>query len=361
METLESAPVLGRRHQLNNLIQIQNRQTSSDRARGDHIVDSFGRSFNYLRVAVNERCNLRCVYCMPEEGIDFLPKNQLLTTAEILRVIRILAEVGVNKIRFTGGEPLINKDIVELVKKTADIKGIDSIHMTTNGIFLEKLALPLFEAGLTGLNISLDTLDHQKFIDITRRPGLDKVLSGLKIALALPFPSVKLNVVAMRDFNHTEIKDFAELTRDKNLTVRFIELMPFDAHQIWKTGKFLLAEKIREELDKHYPDLKKVKGTATEHYIFRVSGYTGKIGIIPAFTRSLCKNCNRIRLTADGKIRNCLYSDHEFDLKSLIRKSAPDQEISDLVKQAMWAKPIDGFEAQKNGNQHRESMTQIGG
>ncbi|MDP6533288.1 MAG: GTP 3',8-cyclase MoaA [Candidatus Marinimicrobia bacterium] len=325
------------------------------------IKDSYGRSFNYLRVAVNERCNLRCVYCMPEEGIDFLSSEQLLTTDEMIKVIEILSSAGVNKIRFTGGEPLIRKDIVELVSRTSEISGINSIHMTTNGIFLEEFARPLFDAGLTGLNISLDTLDHQKFIDITRRPGLEKVLNGLQATLEIPYPSVKLNVVAMRDFNQDEIKDFAELTKDKSLIVRFIELMPFDAHQIWKTGKFLGTQKIRDELKKHYPDMKPVSGTATEHHLFHVPGYQGNIGIIPSFTRSLCSNCNRIRLTADGKIRNCLYSDSEYDLMSVLRNFGMDSDIFEIVNHAMLAKPLDGFEAQKNGDHHRESMTQIGG
>ena len=325
------------------------------------IVDQFDRTFDYVRVAVNERCNLRCVYCMPEEGVDFLPSQELLTTNETERLISIFSQNGVRKIRFTGGEPLLYKNIIRLVRYAGSLRGVNSVHLTTNGLLLERLAVPLFEAGLTGINISLDTLDHQKFVRITRREGVDKVMTGLRLALDLPFPSVKLNVVFMRDFNHTEIGDFVELTREAPLTVRFIELMPFDSHQIWKTGKFFGAELIEKEIRHIYPRVEIESGTATEQKVFRVPGYAGKVGIIPAFTRSFCGDCNRIRLTADGKIRNCLYSGDEFDLKQLLRDSASDSDIAQEIRRAMWLKPEDGWAAQKLGDHHRESMTQIGG
>ena len=327
---------------------------------GGLIKDQYGRTFDYVRIAVNERCNLRCVYCMPEEGVDFLPQNDLLTTDEIMRLISVLTENGVKKIRFTGGEPLLHKEIVSLVGFAANA-GVKSIHLTTNGLLLEKVAKPLLDAGLTGINISLDTLDHQKFVEITRREGVEKVIDALNLALSLEFRSVKINVVFMRDFNHKEIGDFVELTREKPLTVRFIELMPFDAHQIWKTGKFFGAELIEKEIRRLHPGIEPDSGTATEHSLFKVPGYAGKVGIIPAFTRSFCGECNRIRVTADGKIRNCLYSDDEFDLKGLIRNGANDVEIGKEIRHAMWMKPEDGWVAQRQGDHGRESMTQIGG
>ena len=265
------------------------------------------------------------------------------------------------KIRFTGGEPLLHKEIIDMIHYSSQIKGIDSIHLTTNGLLLDELALPLFEAGLKGINISLDTLDHKKFERITRRKGLRKVIKGLHRVLDLPFESVKLNVVSMRDFNHMEFGDFIELTRELPLTIRFIELMPFDAHQIWKTGKFIGAELIEEEIRTMFPNVILDSGTATEHKLFRIPGYVGKVGIIPAFTRSLCSNCNRIRLTADGKIRNCLYSDEEFDLKKLLRSIRSDKDIERVIRKAMRLKPEDGWFAQKGKERHRESMTQIGG
>ena len=298
---------------------------------------------------------------MPEQGIDFLPSEELLRTEEIKRLISIFSINGVSKIRFTGGEPLLHKEIVDMINYSSQIKGIDSIHLTTNGLLLEELALPLFEAGLKGINISLDTLDHKKFERITRRKGLRKVIKGLHRVLDLPFESVKLNVVSMRDFNHMEFGDFIELTRELPLTIRFIELMPFDAHQIWKTGKFIGAELIEEEIRIMFPNVVLDSGTATEHKLFRIPGYVGKVGIIPAFTRSLCSNCNRIRLTADGKIRNCLYSDEEFDLKKLLRSIRSDKDIERVIRKAMRLKPEDGWFAQKGKERHRESMTQIGG
>jgi len=328
---------------------------------GDRLIDQFGRVFDYLRVAVNEKCNLRCIYCMPEEGIDFRPEAKLLTADEIIRIVTIAAGLGVRKIRFTGGEPLIHRQIIEMVSAAASTPDIESIHLTTNGVLFEKKAEALFEAGLRGVNISLDTLDHQKFIDITRRKGLDQVLAGVRTALSLPFPSVKLNVVFMRGFNDAEISDFVELTKESPLVVRFIELMPFDAHQIWKTGKFYGADRIVEELKRLHPDLEPADGTATEHHVFRVPGYKGKVAVIPAFSRTLCGNCNRVRLTADGKLRNCLYSDNEFSLRDMMRNGSSDEEIANLMREAMWLKPRDGWEAQRGGGQRRESMTQIGG
>ena len=338
-----------------------NKIPESSSGKRPSITDQFGRVFNYVRIAINERCNLRCVYCMPEEGVDFLPSEELLRTDEIKRLISIFSINGVRKIRFTGGEPLLHKEIIDMIHYSSQIKGIDSIHLTTNGLLLDELALPLFEAGLKGINISLDTLDHKKFERITRRKGLRKVIKGLHRVLDLPFESVKLNVVSMRDFNHMEFGDFIELTRELPLTIRFIELMPFDAHQIWKTGKFIGAELIEEEIRIMFPNVVLDSGTATEHKLFRIPGYVGKVGIIPAFTRSLCSNCNRIRLTADGKIRNCLYSDEEFDLKKLLRSIRSDKDIERVIRKAMRLKPEDGWFAQKGKERHRESMTQIGG
>ncbi|MFQ6608556.1 MAG: GTP 3',8-cyclase MoaA [Fidelibacterota bacterium] len=328
---------------------------------GNLLLDQFGRVFNYLRIAVNEKCNFRCLYCMPEEGIVFQPEEKRLTPDELVRLVSITTSLGVRKIRFTGGEPLIYSDLISLLREVNNVPEITSIHITTNGLLLPQMANELLEVGVEGINISLDTLRYDRFLEITRRNGLYKVLKGLSLALGIGFPSVKVNVVAMRGFIEDEISDFVELTKDNHLTVRFIELMPFDAHQIWKTGKFLGADRIVELLYAHYPYLSKSTGSSTEEYVFRVPDYEGKIAVIPSFTRSLCSSCNRIRLTADGKIRNCLYSDYEFNLRDLIRTGATDEEIAQLFKQALWLKPRDGKEAQKINGYHRESMTQIGG
>ncbi len=334
------------------------------------LQDTFGRTFDYVRIAITEKCNLRCTYCMPEEGVDFKNGEQILTTEEILRTINVLAGMGVKKVRFTGGEPLVRKDIVKLVEGAANTPGIKSVHMTTNGIIFPKYAKQLREAGLTGVNISLDTFDPKKFKDITRREGEEKVLASIRHAIDLGFPRVKVNAVIMRGFNDDEMKLFTELTKEMPVTVRFIEFMPFDAHQIWETGEyFLSAESMIKYLKETYPDIELASGTRTEHHIFQVPGYAGKIAIIPAFTRSLCGNCSRIRLTADGGIRNCLYSDQEFSLRDLLRQGCSDDDIVATFRKAFREKARDGFEAKKRSAtkvstikfEGRVSMTQIGG
>ncbi|HJL79134.1 MAG TPA: GTP 3',8-cyclase MoaA [Candidatus Marinimicrobia bacterium] len=327
----------------------------------DILADQFSRTFDYIRIAVNEQCNLRCVYCMPGNGIHFKSEENLLSTNEILRIIDVVSQLGVKKIRLTGGEPLLRKDIIELIENANNIQNVESIHLTTNGLLLEKNASRLKNAGLRGINISLDTLNDQKYVKITRRNSLAQVKKGIEKAIQLGFSSVKINVVAMRGFNDDEIEHFAELSRVNPITVRFIELMPFDTHQIWKTGKFYSAEKITEDLTKQYPALTPCNGSKTEHRVFHIPGYCGKIAIIPSYTRDICGTCNRIRLTADGKILNCLYTHKEFDLRGVIRNGSNNTDIVNLFKQAMWGKMEDGWIAQKMGNDQRESMTQIGG
>ena len=325
------------------------------------IVDRFGRTFNYLRIALNEQCNLRCIYCMPEEGIDFRSEDKLLTTKEIFRIIQITAEMGVSKIRFTGGEPLLRKDLPKLIQYANQTKGVESTHLTTNGLLLGKYLSQLEDAGLTGINISLDTLNPEKFRIITRRDGVNLVLAGFKKAIKSSIKTVKINIVAMRDFNDDELMDFVTLTKENDITVRFIELMPFDSHQIWKTGKFYRAKQIVSDLKTLTVGLKPVEGSSTEHHVFRIDGYKGKVAVIPAYSRSLCGACNRIRITADGKLMNCLYSQEESNLRDAMRTGKTDEHIEKMICGSMMKKFKDGWEAQNQGNNKRESMTQIGG
>ena len=327
----------------------------------DPITDRFGRVFNYLRIAVNEYCNLRCIYCMPEEGVPFQAKDSLLGKNEICKVIKIMSELGVSKIRFTGGEPLLRKDLLDLIQYTYQKTNISSIHLTTNGVLLSKYINPLVKIGLEGVNISLDTLDKEKFQKITRREGLDRVLEGLHLAISSGIKSIKVNVVAMKDFNDDEIIDFVELTRVNDITIRFIELMPFDSHQIWKTGKFYRAEQIVNDLKLHYNTLKPITGSSTEHYIFKIDNYKGRVAVIPSYTRSLCGACNRMRITADGNLLNCLYSQSETNIRDAIRNGISDSGIKELIRGAMQKKLKDGWIAQNQGKDSRESMTQIGG
>ena len=325
------------------------------------INDRFGRTFNYLRLALNEQCNLRCIYCMPEEGIDFRSEDKLLTTKEIFRLIKTTSKMGVSKIRFTGGEPLLRKDLLKLVQFAKGMPGIESVHLTTNGLLLSKHIQELERAGLSGINISLDTLNPEKFKIITRRDGLDMVLNSLNKAMKSTIQSIKLNVVAMRDFNDDELMDFVGLTKENNITVRFIELMPFDSHQIWKTGKFYGADHIVSDIQNQVDELKPIDGSRTEHHIFRVDDYKGKVAVIPAYSRSLCGACNRIRITADGKLLNCLYSQDEMNLRDAIRNGASDKNIQSMIQGSFLNKYKDGWAAQQSNGTHRESMTQIGG
>ena len=325
------------------------------------ILDQYGREFNYLRLAVNEKCNLRCIYCMPEQGVQLLKKNKYLTKLEIKRIISLFAQMGISKIRFTGGEPLLRDDISELTRYAKNECEISEVHLTTNGILLNKYLDQLSKAGLSGINISLDSLKSERFKKITRRDKLQQVLDNITLAQHSTIPSLKINVVFMRGFNDDELLDFVEFTRSNHLTVRFIELMPFDAHQIWKTGKFYKSEDIVNDLKDKVKGLHPINGSNTEHYIFQVDGYLGKIAIIPSYSRNLCINCNRIRITADGSIRNCLYSKEEKSLRDLIREGALDEELEETVRNSFFAKRKDGWEAQKVKGNIRESMTQIGG
>jgi cyclic pyranopterin phosphate synthase len=298
---------------------------------------------------------------MPEEGIPFKDKEKLITTKEIFKLIRIMTDMGVSKIRFTGGEPLLREDIPDLIHYASEISTVDSVNLTTNGLLLPAYLESLEQAGLTGINISLDTLNTEKFKAITRRNGLDKVIEGLDMAIKSNIGSIKVNVVAMRDFNDNEILDFAELTNENDITVRFIELMPFDAHQIWKTGKFYRAEQIVNDLKSQIKELNPVSGSNTEYHVFQIQGYSGKVAVIPSYTRSLCGNCNRIRITADGKLLNCLYSQTETNIRDAIRNGESNQDIKNMIRNAMTEKLRDGWTAQNLGQDQRESMTQIGG
>ncbi|MCA9664848.1 MAG: GTP 3',8-cyclase MoaA [Myxococcales bacterium] len=342
-------------------------------AQPQQITDGFGRVFDYLRVAVTERCNLRCVYCMPEEGIDFKGGERLMSSDELVRLVGVFAKLGVRKVRLTGGEPLVRKDILQIVSAVKRTDGIEDVGLTTNGVLFERFARRLRLVGLDSVNISLDTLDAERFASITRRAGLPDVLAAIDRAVKLGFPRVKVNVVAMRGFNDDELGAFGALTRELPITVRFIELMPFDAHQVWKRGRFVGADKIVAALHEAFPELVADEGSATEGHVFRAAGHAGKLAVIPAFTRSICAGCDRIRLTADGKLRNCLFSEDEFDLLGPLREGADDAALSQTILEAMRAKLADGWQAQNKAATReqladheldpraRQSMTQIGG
>ena len=325
------------------------------------IVDKHDRIFNYLRLAVNEYCNLRCIYCMPKEGLPFRNKNELLSTQEIKKLIEVSEQLGVSKIRFTGGEPLLRKDISKLVEYAVNLNGVKSVHLTTNGILLNKYLKDFELAGLSGINISLDTLRSDRFIKITRRDNLKEVLENIQLAIKSNIPSIKINVVAMRNFNDDELMDFVNLTIENDITVRFIELMPFDSHQIWKTGKFYKAKDILKDIQEKSNEIRLIDGSSTEYYALQIHGAKGKVAVIPSYTRSLCGMCNRIRITADGKLLNCLYSEDGFNLKKIVQNGGSDEEIRSIILKSFINKYKDGWLAQNSNENQRESMSQIGG
>ncbi len=295
------------------------------------LVDRFGRVHTNLRVSVTDRCNLRCIYCMPAENAPFLPKPELLTYEEIERVVRIAASLGVTKVRLTGGEPLVRRDLPTLITRLAAIPGL-SLGLTTNGILLADAARSLFDAGLRRLNISLDALDPQVFREMTRRDGHERVLEGIEVAKRTGFESIKINAVAIRGRTDDQLLPFGRFARESGCEVRFIEYMPLDADRAWERNKVLFADEILKILSDGIRPLVSLDGDehapATE-YTF--DDGVGRIGIIGSVSRPFCQHCNRFRLTSDGKARACLFSHEETDLRSLLRGGGSDAEITDAL------------------------------
>ena len=307
--------------------------------RGDRLVDGFGRVHTNLRISVTDRCNIRCTYCMPET-VRFLPRQELLSFEEIERFARVAAGLGVDKIRLTGGEPLVRRDLPTLVAKLAAIEGIRDIGLTTNGMLLAPLAAPLFAAGLRRINISLDTLDPATFERLTRRPGLDQVLEGIEAAHDAGFSPIKLNAIAIKGSTEPEIVPLARFAREKGLELRFIEYMPLDVVDRWERDKVLLAAEILETLADAFGPLVPSPGQdprapAVDH---DYADGGGRVGLIASISRPFCGNCNRLRLTADGKLRNCLFALGETDLRPLIRGGALDSALADALRASVAGK-----------------------
>jgi GTP 3',8-cyclase len=298
------------------------------------LIDSFGRLHDNLRISVTDRCNIRCFYCMPETGVKFVAREEILDFEEMERFARIAVRLGISKIRVTGGEPLVRRDLPLLVRRLAAIPGISDLALTTNGVLLPELAGPLFEAGLRRLNVHLDTLDRERFRKITRRDDLDKVLAGLSLARELGYTRIKLNAVAVKDLVEPDIVPLARYARERGFEVRYIEFMPLDAQNLWDRGKVLTAGEIIETLSREISPLIPApdpdpRAPASE-YAF--ADGIGTVGFIASVSRPFCLNCNRIRLTADGKLRYCLFAIEEDDVKSLMRSGATDDEIAALVR-----------------------------
>jgi cyclic pyranopterin phosphate synthase len=328
-----------------------------------HLRDTFGRVADDLRISVTDRCNFRCVYCMPAAGMAWLPRDEVLSFEEIAHVTRIMVEhCGVRTIRFTGGEPLVRKDLEQLIAMVRDIDPSLDLAMTTNGILLREKAQALRDAGLRRLNVSLDTLHSDRFRTMARRDGLARVIDGLKAAREAGFDPIKLNVVVMRGQNDDEVVDFARLARTDGYEVRFIEFMPLDADGIWKPETVVASREIIEAIDREYPlqPVMSDRPAPANRFRFR-DGSQGGIGVIPSVSDAFCKVCNRIRLTAEGHIRTCLFSLHEHDVKALLRGGGSDEAIRDYVVAAVWQKEEGHKIGQADFVRPEKSMSQIGG
>lgn len=303
------------------------------------LIDTFGRVHNNLRISVTDRCNLRCVYCMPED-VTFLDKGELLTFEEIARFVRVAAPLGVNKLRLTGGEPLLRKDLFRLAEMLRDIPGIDDIGLTTNGLLLAQQAEALFQSGVHRINLSLDTLDPQRFEQLSRRSGLDLVLRGIDRAQQAGFDRIKINAVIIRGINDMDVVPLARFGREQGLEMRYIEYMPIGAES-WERKKCYFAHEIIDQLEEAFGPLLPAddydpRNPAME---FKYSDSIGRIGMIASVSRPFCKSCNRIRLTADGKLRHCLFALEEDDVKPLLRANVVDEAaLTDVIRRNVASK-----------------------
>jgi len=324
------------------------------------LIDSFERAHTYLRISVTDRCNLRCMYCMPEEGIKWKQKEEILTYEEIFRIAKLLVSMGVNKIRITGGEPMVRNDIESLISSLSSIKGLNMLSMTTNALLLKDNAYKLKLCGLQSLNVSLDTLQKDKFIWITKRDKLNPVLEGINSALVCGFTPLKLNVVVIKGINDDEIMDFVSFVKNKPINVRFIEFMPFENNG-WDYSKLVSYEKIKSVIQEQY-ELIPIKGNKSDvAKDFCIEGFQGTISFITSMTENFCSSCNRIRLTADGSFKTCLFHKPECNLRTLLRNGASDTKISEVILQALALKKIGHEPLEELARIENQSMIQIGG
>jgi cyclic pyranopterin phosphate synthase len=327
------------------------------------LIDALGRVHNSLRISVTDRCNIRCFYCMPEENVRFRPRQELLTFEEIARLARIMASLGVNKLRLTGGEPLVRADLPKLVHLLAAIPGIDEIALTTNGILLAEQAEALKTAGLSRVNISLDAMTEETFRRISRRDGLDRVIAGIQAAKRVGFSQIRLNTVAIKGITEPEIPALAQFARDEQMELRFIEFMPLDADQNWDHAQVLTGEDIRRQLEEAIGPLEPAArpDPSQPAVDFRYTDGSGSVGFINPVTQPFCGDCNRLRVTAEGQLRNCLFSTVEWDARALLRSPASDDELAELIRDCVRAKkPGHGIDSSEFVRPQR-AMYQIGG
>lgn len=305
------------------------------------LIDSFERLHDNLRISVTDRCNIRCFYCMPEGPIPFLEREQILSFEEIERVARVAVSLGVRKLRITGGEPLVRKDLPALVERLAGIPGVEDIGLTTNAVLLAGAAEDLWAAGLRRLNVHLDTLDAGRFLQITRRDDFGRVMAGLEKALAVGF-QVKINAVAVTNLCEPDVVPLARFGRERGVEIRYIEFMPLDAQGLWDKSKVLLQDQMMELLRREIGELVAIpdqdpRAPATE---YRFADGVGRIGFISSVSKPFCLNCNRLRLTSDGKLRYCLFAIEELDVKGLLRGGGSDEELAEVIRETVRRKWI---------------------
>jgi GTP 3',8-cyclase len=326
------------------------------------LKDGHGRPIGDVRISVTDRCNFRCQYCMPAEGLPWLQRDALLTYEEITRLVALLSAMGVHDVRLTGGEPLVRKELWRLVESLSALDGVHDLSLTTNGYLLDRQVADLAAAGLRRINVSLDALAADRFFELTRRDALHKVLAGLEAAQAHPeLRPIKVNVVAIRGFTEDEVLRFAAFAREKPYEVRFIEFMPLDADQAWSEDKVLPNAEVRAIIESAYPlvPLGRERHGTSRRWAF--ADGRGEIGFISPVSEPFCGDCNRIRLTAEGMLRTCLFSLHETDLRGPLRDGASDDELEAIVRAAVWRKELKHHVGEAGFRQPPRSMSQIGG
>ena len=325
------------------------------------LLDQFGRVGRDLRVSVTDRCNLRCTYCMPAEGLDWMAKPEMLDDDELVRLVRIMVGLGVTTVRLTGGEPILRRSLVDVVGRIAALEPRPRIAMTTNGIGLDRLAAPLAAAGLDRVNVSLDTIDQGQFSDLTRRDRLQDVVAGLKAASDAGLAPVKVNAVAMRGVNDGDVADLLRWCLDRGYELRFIEQMPLDAQHAWDRSQMVSQAEILERLGERFTLTPVAERGSAPAELFLVDGGPATVGVIASVTAPFCGACDRARLTADGQLRNCLFARQEVDLRGPMRAGASDTELADLVIGEMWAKKAGHGIDRPDFEQPQRPMSAIGG
>ncbi len=328
------------------------------------LTDSYGRRIKSMRISVTDKCNFRCTYCMPAEGLPWLKKADILSYEEIVRFTRVAVDLGIEQIRLTGGEPLVRRDLPELVQQLRAIDGLRSLSITTNGILLKQQSKALAEAGLTRINVSMDSLLREKFAQLTRRDQLDRVLEGLEEVEKYPsIAPIKINAVAIRGYSEAEVLDFVRFARNKAYVMRWIEFMPLDADQAWRKEDILTGAEMKAIIEAEYGPLVQItSGDPSEtarRYTF--SDGIGEVGFINPVSEPFCSTCDRIRITADGQLRTCLFATEETDIRAVLRSGADDEALAATLRQAVWKKELKHYIGDKRFKHASRSMSMIGG